>query len=96
MPHSPGANQKKEGVAASERKTPTNLFPCAYRAFLPFLMWRRAVAAGLRPARARTATSLPPCPYTPPPYDGPPVAEVLALRQRYLNPGERERERERA
>src|SRR6202050_3808903 len=31
--------------------------------------------------------SLPVCQHTPQPYDGPPRAEVVALRQQYLSPG---------
>ena len=35
----------------------------------------------------QTQPSLPPCDYTPPPYEGPSREETLALRQQYLNPG---------
>lgn len=34
-----------------------------------------------------TPIPLPPCAHNPPPYTGPSAAEVLALRQQYLNPG---------
>ena len=91
MPRGPGQNEKR-GVASPTRSKATPPPTLDKQNPLPSirsLMWRRAVAAALRPARARAASSLPPCPYTPPPYDGPPVAEVLALRRRYLNPGER-------
>lgn len=58
-------------------------------------MWRRALAALAPRHRAaaegatfhRSAATLPACSFSPPPYEGPPKAEVLALRKQYLNPG---------
>lgn len=38
-------------------------------------------------ATASRARQLPPCDFTPPPYTGPSREQVLADRQRYLNPG---------
>lgn len=58
---------------------------------LPLFMWRRALAtlAPRRPsAAARTSSTLPPCAFTPPPYEGRPKREVQALRKQFLNPGE--------
>lgn len=43
---------------------------------------RRLRAAALR----RALSTLPPCAHVPLPYDGPPLTEVMALRQRHLAP----------
>ena len=39
-------------------------------------------------ARQPSEPQLPPCDYQPRPYDGPSKAEVLALRKKYLSPGQ--------
>lgn len=40
-----------------------------------------------RSDRSRARVPLPVSPHTPAPYDGPPAADVLAMRREYLNPG---------
>ena len=45
------------------------------------------MSAVLSPATSSGKRQLPPCSFTPPPYNGPSREQVLADRQRYLNPG---------
>lgn len=50
-------------------------------------MFKRDWEGATGRSQSGSSTQLPPCDFVPPPYTGPAKAEVLAMRQRYVNPG---------
>jgi hypothetical protein len=60
--------------------------PAAAQAACPWLA-RPLATSPPDPAPGGALPQLPPFSYTPPPYEGPPKEEVLALRKRFLSPG---------
>ena len=47
----------------------------------------RGVASLAEPVETASVPTMPPCEFTPLPYDGPSREEVLSLRKRFLSPG---------
>ncbi|KAF2366789.1 Aminotransferase class-III [Trinorchestia longiramus] len=46
----------------------------------------RSCHAAATPATATAVPSLPPCDFEPPPYQGPPISEILRVRKQHLSP----------